>query len=225
MRFLVPSLCGCGLVLGVAWAQTAQTTSSAGGGGNGGMHQLPVGQVYKDFIFPFFQNGVKTWALSAREAVGKTQNRAEAMDLKIEFYEDGKVTTTVTSPDADLFMNDRKMRTKNTVQVYRPDSVNPTMQATGQSCDFDMLTKKYLLRGNVKVILRNVDTNLTPSATVPPTGTAPSSPQAAVPASQAIAPTPIVPTTPPSAPIPPSPSDTSNAYTPTNTAPIAPVTP
>ncbi len=90
--------------------------------------------------------------LSAVSAKGLTLNRAEATDLKIELYTNGKVTTTITSPKADLYVADRKMRTKNTVQIERAD-----LEATGQTCDFDLISKKYLLRQNVKVILKNFD--------------------------------------------------------------------
>jgi hypothetical protein len=188
------------------------------------MRQLPVGQVYKDFAFPYFQNGQMAYTLSAREAKGITLNKAEAIDLKIEVYDQGKVTTTITSPSADLYIADRKMRTKNTVQIERTDS---SMAASGQTCDFDLSTKKYLLRGNVKVTLKNFDSDLTPR-----------SPAAlAAPTTLPVAPAPVPgdtshATVPPlsfdSTPTPNTNSagDTSGTYTPTNAAPIAPpVTP
>ena len=51
------------------------------------------------------------------------------------------------------------MRTKNTVRVERSDMV-----ATSQTCDFDMITKKYIMRNNVKVVLKNFDAGSSLSA-------------------------------------------------------------
>ena len=144
MRPLILSVAG-GLVLaGMAWAQSS--------GNNSGVSQLPVGQVYKDFQFPYYENGILKFTLTADEAKGITINRAETTDLKIDIYENGKVTTTITSPKADLYVADRKMRTHNTVQITRAD-----LDATAQFCDFDLVEKQYTLRNNVKVTLKNFD--------------------------------------------------------------------
>ncbi|HEY0257776.1 MAG TPA: hypothetical protein VGC39_10065, partial [Candidatus Methylacidiphilales bacterium] len=93
--------------------------------------------------------------------------------LKIELYNLGKVSTTITSPKADLYLAERRMRTKNTVLVERDD-----MEATAQTCDFDQTNKKYLLRENVKVVLKNFDAGIKPlsassSSPAPPSGSAP----------------------------------------------------
>jgi hypothetical protein len=130
---------------------------------------LPVGQTFKQFVYPMYQDGKLKATLSAVEATGITLNRAEAKDVKIELYD--TVTTTVTSPDADLYVNEEKMRTKNTVLIERTD-----MTATSQDCDFDLKTKKYLLRTNVKVILKHFDLSLTPAnGDAPPPASAPPS--------------------------------------------------
>jgi len=159
----------CICVLSVAWAQTSP------GGGN--TPQIPYGQTFKDFQFPIYQNGQLNSMLSAVSAKGITLNRAEATDLKIEFYENGKVTTTITSPKADLYLAERIMRTKNTVLIERAD-----MEATAQTCDFNQQTKKYLLRDNVKVILKNFDTTThlpaSSSSSNSPTSQTPASPPA-----------------------------------------------
>src|SRR5271154_5544059 len=147
MRPLFLSVAACVLVLGAAWAQ------NTGDSGNG--PQLPVGQTFKQFQFPIYQSGVLKATLSATEATGITLNRADAKDLRIEIYDNGAVTTTITSPDADLYVSEQKMRTKNTVQIERAD-----MTATSQDCDFDLKTKKYLLRTNVKVLLKHFDLSM-----------------------------------------------------------------
>ena len=154
MRPLVLSIGVCACVLGAASAQNA--------GDSGSNQQVPVGQTFKNFEFPIYQDGQKKATLTASEAKGITQNRAETKDLKIEIYDNGAVTTTITSPEADLYVADQKMRTSHTVQIVRDD-----MEATAQSCDFDLKTKKYLLRTNVKVTLKNFDpgTSLNPTAT------------------------------------------------------------
>ena len=141
------------MVLGVAWAQNA--------GEGGSMPQLPVGQTFKQFQFPIYQEGKLKATLEATEARGITLNRAETTDLKIEIYDNGAVTTTVSSPKADLYVTEQKMRTKNTVQIVRTD-----MEATSRDCDFDLKTKKYLLRTNVKVVLKHFDLNPTPAHAV-----------------------------------------------------------
>jgi len=172
MRPLILSVAG-GLVLaGMAWAQSS--------GNNTGVSQLPVGQVYKDFQFPYYENGILKFTLTADDAKGITVNRAETTNLKIDIYENGKVTTTITSPKADLYVADRKMRTHNTVLITRAD-----LDATAQFCDFDLAERQYTLRNNVKVTLKNFDAGK-------------SAPKAGV----ASGPAPL-----PPAPIPPEPAD------------------
>jgi hypothetical protein len=178
MRLLILSVAG-GLVLaGVAWAQSSG--SGSGGGSGSGFGQLPVGQVYKDFQFPYYENGVLKFTLTADEAKGRTVNRAETTNLKIDIYENGKVTTTITSPQADLYVADRKMRTHDTVLISRAD-----MDATSQLCDFDLAEKQYTLRKNVKVTLKNFDAGKsTPTPAAAAAGPAPIQP-APVPAESA----------------------------------------
>jgi hypothetical protein len=145
MRLLILRI-GCWAAMtGAAAAQSSTSDSSS-------VTQLPVGQVYKDFQFPLYQDGQLKFTLAATEAKGITINRAETTDVKINLYDSGKLTTTITSPKADIYVADRKMRTNNTVRIVRAD-----MDATAQICDFDLLTKQYLLRTNVKVILKNFD--------------------------------------------------------------------
>jgi hypothetical protein len=147
------------LVLGATWAQNTSDS--------GNMPQLPVGQTFKQFEFPIYQEGKLKATLDATEARGITLNRAETTDLKIQIYDNGAVTTTITSPKADLYVNEQKMRTKNTVQIERTD-----LEATSQDCDFDLKTKKYLLRNNVKVLLKHFDLSLTPAnGAAPPAST------------------------------------------------------
>jgi flagellar basal body rod protein FlgB len=200
MRPLFLSLGACILVLGAAWAQ------NAGDGGNA--PQLPVGQTFKQFEWPIYQEGTLKATLDATEAKGITLNRAETTVLKIQIYDNGAVTTTVTSPRADLYVAEQKMRTKNTVRIERSD-----MEATSQNCDFDLKTKKYLMRTNVKVTLKHFDLGSTPangaapSASAHPSTSAPSAPS----------------------PAPPQPArsntsvlDSPGSYADTNSAPIPP---
>ena len=148
MRLLILSL-GCAVTL--AGAARAQTDSSE----NSSRMELPVGQIYKHFQFPQWQDGKLKFTLSAEQAKGRTLNRAEMTDLKIDLYDDGKVTTTITSPKADIYVDDRKMRTDNTVQIERPD-----LEATAKICEFDLISKQYLLRTNVRVVLKHFDAGL-----------------------------------------------------------------
>ena len=149
MRPLFLSVAGWLVVAGGA---QAQATAAASSSDSTGVSQLPVGQVYKQFQFPYYQNGLLKFVLTASEAKGITINRADTTDLKIDLYTNDKVTTTITSPDADLYVADRKMRTHNTVLINRAD-----LDATAQSCDFDLVAKQYTLRNNVKVTLHHFD--------------------------------------------------------------------
>lgn len=158
MRSLLLSIGTCILILDAAWAQ------NSGVGAN--TPQLPVGQTFKNFEFPIYQNGILSYKFIAATATGTTLNRAAVTDLKIEVYDHGAVTATITSPNADLYVAEQKMRTKDTVKVEDADRV-----ATAQTCDFDMTTKKYLLRTNVKVILKHFDLTMSPT----PGGNAPTS--------------------------------------------------
>ncbi len=155
--------------------------------------------------------------MNAIEARGITLNRAEATNLKIEVYDNGAITTTITSPKADLYVNEQKMRTKNTVLIERSD-----MEATSQDCDFDVKSKKYLLRNHVRVLLKHFDISMNPA-------TAASSKPGA-PGSKTSAPVPAPETAPTSTPAPvpaPARNDDSlltspGSYSDTNSAPIPP---
>ncbi len=149
MRPLILSAAGLLVLATQGGAQQQQS----GGGNSSGVSQLPVGQVYKDFQFPYYEAGVLKFTLTATEAKGITVNRAETTDVKIDLYDNGKVTTTITSPKADLYVADRKMRTHDTVRIDRAD-----LTATALLCDFDLAAKQYKLRNNVRVVLKNFDT-------------------------------------------------------------------
>ena len=192
------------LVLGAVSAQNA--------GEPGTLRQLPVGQTFRQFEFPDYEDGRLKATLYASEATGITLNRAEARNVKIEIYDNGKVTTTITSPDADLYVNEQKMRTKNTVKIERDDLI-----ATSQTCDFDKKAKKYVMRTNVKVILKHFDLSLTPA-----NGAAASPASTHAPASAS---TPPHSATAPSARSNQSLLDSPGSYADTNSAPIPPSNP
>jgi lipopolysaccharide export system protein LptC len=163
MRLLTLSVAGV-LVAAVAAAQAQSTSSSSD------VTQLPVGQIYKDPSYPFFDTtGQLKFTLTAQEAKGITVNRAEMTDLKIDLYTNGKVTTNITSPDADIYVADKKMRTNNTVKITRADSI-----ATAKFCDFDLAAKQYTLRDHVKVVLLHFDMKTAaPGQSAGPMGVAP----------------------------------------------------
>jgi hypothetical protein len=178
---------------------------------SGGNQSLPVGQTFKQFTFPVYgTDGQLQYSFFAVTATGITLNRAEADDLRIEVYENGQKTTTITSPKADLYVAERKMRTKNTVRIERAD-----MEATSQECDFTTVTKKYMLRTNVKVLLKHFDVGGNSSGTAK----AAASPTAPAGERTANQPAPVTPSpTPTDESILPSPG----AYSDTNAAPLPP---
>jgi hypothetical protein len=148
-------------------ATEAQTSSDSGN-----MPQLPVGQSFKQFEFPVYADGKIKYTLFAIEAKGITLNRAETTELKIDVFDDkGAKTTTITSPKADLYVAEQKMRTKNTVCIERAD-----MEATSQDCDFDVKNKKFLMRTNVKVLLKHFDVGKGLTGTNAPAATPPGAP-------------------------------------------------
>lgn len=191
------------------------------------MPTLPVGQTFKQFDFPMYDAGVLKYNAFAVEAKGITLNRIEATDLRIQVYENGAITTTITSPDADLYLNqqidERKMRTKNTVEIDRSD-----MTATSQDCDFDLKNKKYLLRTNVKVVLKNFDLNLSaPGTPAAASSTSPAPTSAPKPAPAPSSPSPGSALAPALGPISPGQNDSSllenpGSYANTNSAPLPP---
>lgn len=137
-------MAAAGAALALAQGTTGDSPSST--------PELPVGQVFKQFEFPAYQDGKLKYTLYASEAKGMTLNRADTSDLKIQIYDNGAVTTTITSPRADLFVGEQRMRTKNTVQVERSD-----MTATSKECDFNVKDKKFVMRNNVRVVLKHFD--------------------------------------------------------------------
>lgn len=211
MRLLIPILEACILLTGAARGQNA---------GENGSPQLPVGQVFKQFVFPSYQAGVLKYTLFATEARGITLNRAEATDLKIDVYDNGAVTTTITSPRADLIVTEQKMRTKNTVQIERDD-----MRATSQNCEFNVKEKKFVMTTNVKVVLKHFDLSMGPGGAAPKSAT-PSGRAATV-----SVPAPAAAPTAPAAPVTPPAHSTDSlltspgSYADTNSAPLPPPNP
>ena len=208
----------CVLLAGMALAQNAD------GPGNGSQ-ALPVGQTFKQFSYPVYGiDGQLRYKLFAVEATGITLNRAEATDLQIDVYDNGLKTTTITSPKADLYVAEQKMRTKNTVRIERAD-----MEATSQDCDFNVKEKKFILRTNVKVLLKHFDVGASQMGTskAASSATMPAVPQrdsaAALPAPQSSNP---MPTDESILPSPGAFSDTKPAPSPsdsdTNAAPLPP---
>jgi hypothetical protein len=153
---ILSALGACVVLAGLALAQNT-------GDSDRNAPTLPVGQTFKQFTFPVYQDGQLKYTLFATEATGITLNRAETANLKIDVYDNGQKTTTITSPKADLYVSEQKMRTKNTVEIERDD-----MNATSQDCDFNVKTKQFLLRTHVKVLLKHFDvgggTNPTPTS-------------------------------------------------------------
>ena len=106
------------------------------------------------------------------------------------------------------------MRTKSTVLISRAD-----MDASAQECDFDLKAKKFTLRTNVKVVLKNFDASLDPNKKGSTTSS--STPEAAPQPST----TPVS-VSPPLAPRHPANNDSlldsPGSYSNTNAAPIPP---
>ena len=208
LPILSRGLGACALLAGIALAQ------NAGGPGSASL-SLPVGQTFKQFTFPVIgPDGQLRYSFFAKEATGVTLNRAEADDLRIDVYENGQKTTTITSPKADLYVAEQKMRTKNKVRIERAD-----MEATSQDCDFDVKAKNFFLRTKVKVLLKHFDVGAGSSGKPKP-GAAGATPAAVTPLRDNVPPLPAPGTR-------PMPTDDSilpspGAYSDTNSAPLPP---
>lgn len=217
MRPLILSR-GLGACVLLAGAALAQNT--------GNNQALPVGQTFKQFTFPVYgPDGQLRYSFFATEATGVTLNRAETTDLRIEVYDNGVKTTTITSPKADLYVAEQKMRTKNSVQIVRAD-----LEATSQDCDFEVKAKKFTLRTNVKVLLKHFDVGKG-SAGAPKTAGAGAADNAAHPLPPGTTPTPIDNTPSPAGPTDESllpspaastPGTSSDLHLDTNAAPLPP---
>jgi Lipopolysaccharide-assembly, LptC-related len=158
------------------------------------------------------------YTLFATEATGITLNRAATMNLKIDVYDNGQKTTTITSPKADLYVSEQKMRTKNTVHIERAD-----MDATSQECDFDVKAKVFRLRTHVKVLLKHFDVGAGTSGTATTAKSAGPATLDPLPANNAAAG--LVPDTSRPAPIDDSILPSPGAYSDTNAAPLPPSNP
>jgi hypothetical protein len=234
-----PPLLSVAAYLFVASVALAQNAGNAGRGATpapssgdttGSAPTLPVGQTFKQFEFPVYEGLQLKYTLFATTATGVTLNRAETTNLKIDIYDNGTKTTTITSPKADLYVAEQKMRTKNTVLIERDD-----MEAKSQDCDFDVKAKKFLLRTRVHVLLKHFDVgsgapgNAKPGQPAAAATSAPTSTPAPIPEAPTSAPmsTPApVPEPAPAASAPMSPDQSMlaspGAISDTNAAPLPP---
>ncbi len=184
--FLLPSLLLIPWVpvvlVSTAWAQTPSADDRHNSA------PLAVGQTFENVTYPSYvsaTNNTLANTFHAERATGITPNRARAQNVTIDVYEvihdTNTVTTVITSPDADIMLNDRIMRTTNSVCVKRDQMI-----ATAQRADFDLSTKHYTLRRDVKITLLNFDigkaaspsTNNTPSPAPAPSDTSAPAPPA-----------------------------------------------
>lgn len=220
LPILSRGLGACILLASMALAQNAD------GPGNSSQ-ALPVGQTFKQFSYPVYGlDGQLRYTLFAVEATGITLNRAEATDLRIDVFTNGLKTTTITSPKADLYVSEQKMRTKNTVQIERAD-----MEATSQDCDFNVKAKNFFLRTHVKVLLKHFDVGAGQMGTSKTASSAPApapaqhdgtpalpapQPSAPMPTDDSILPSPGAFSDPKTTPVP------SSLYLDTNAAPLPP---
>ncbi len=136
---------------------------------------IPVGQTNKDLMLPSYNsNRELANVFHAREAIGITPKRAHCFEVKVDLYEIVKgtnsITTVVTTPEADVILGDRIMRTTNSVRVEREELI-----ATATNADFNLETKKYVMRANVQILLKHFD--IGKAASTSNTNSAPTTPE------------------------------------------------
>ncbi len=111
----------------------------------------PVGQVIKGFTMPQLDpQGNLTCNIIGDEARVVSVNRTQIVNMRIDLYDGPDISTTITSPQCDLWKGIDKLRTRSTVKINRP-----SMVITAQTMDWNYVEKRGVLRENVKVVLTN----------------------------------------------------------------------
>jgi hypothetical protein len=81
-----------------------------------------------------------------------TQNRTEVTNIKVELFDEGKVTTVMTSPLCDLWRTEGRVTTKSGIILKRDN-----LEMQSESADWLYKEKKGVLKGNVKVVVSNFE--------------------------------------------------------------------
>ncbi|KIE58379.1 hypothetical protein A946_07800 [Methylacidiphilum kamchatkense Kam1] len=110
---------------------------------------LPLGAVIKNFILPQRNAEGKLQAtIHGEEAVAVSVNRIEIRKMKIELFDNDRVTTTILSPRCDFWKLDNRLSTKNGAEIERKD-----LKLTSNIMDWEIDNRKGIFRENVRMVL------------------------------------------------------------------------
>jgi hypothetical protein len=113
------------------------------------MSSMPLGSVVKGFVMPQRNAAGDLVAnITGAQANVVSLNRTQITGLKVEMYEDGKVSTTITAPACDYWTLEKRISGHDGVLVEKAD-----VRITAAAIDWDFKTQTAVLHRNVRVVL------------------------------------------------------------------------
>jgi len=112
-----------------------------------------VGSIIRGFDFPSRDpaTGKMVFRIAGDKAIVMTANRIEVHKLKIEIFNDDKVSTTIQSPISDYWRLESRLTSGTGVEILWPG-----VTATAKQMEWDLPKSKGMLRGNVVVVIENL---------------------------------------------------------------------
>jgi hypothetical protein len=151
------------LLLGTAVLRAQSPSAPAPTGGPRPPQQvnaMPLGSVIKDFVMPQRNAaGDLTANVTGAEANVVSLNRTLITGLKVELYDDGKVTTTITAPTCDYWTVEKRLSGHDGVLIEKPEA-----RITAAAVDWDFKSQVAILHRNVRVVLPKFAVGAPPAA-------------------------------------------------------------
>lgn len=125
----------------------------AGGGVLLAENDFAVGSIIRGFDFPSRdpKTGKMDFRITGDKAIVMTPNRIEVHKLKIEIFNNDKVGTTLQSPVSDYWRLESRLTSSTGVEILWPG-----VTATAKQMEWDLPKSKGMLRGNVVVVIENL---------------------------------------------------------------------
>ncbi len=105
-----------------------------------------------NFRLPMFgDNGYKTWDLQGGEGHYISENRMDVKEMVLQIFSGDErilLESTISSPYANILINESKARGENGLKV-----VNEDFQITGENWEWDGKTRNIKISKNVNVVL------------------------------------------------------------------------
>jgi hypothetical protein len=147
MKFSKPRLAAAFLALAML----------GGGGVIVAQSDFAVGSIIRGFDFPSRdpKTGKMVFRITGEKAIVMTANRIEVHQLKIEIFNNDKVGTTVQSPVSDYWRLENRLTSNTGVEIMWPGA-----SATSKQMEWDLPKSKGTLRGNVVVVIDNIQNKI-----------------------------------------------------------------